>query len=84
MKRYLSIKETAELIGVTQLTLRNWDKSGKLPAQRNPINNYRMYRREDIERFIGDMEAVKSQPQHPKSKSRKLNVRFIEEGETGN
>jgi len=50
-KKYLTIKETAELIGVTPLTLRNWDKAGKLRALRNPINNYRVYRPEDIELF---------------------------------
>jgi len=28
-KKYLKIKEVAELLGVTSLTLRNWDKAGK-------------------------------------------------------
>lgn len=56
-KKYLTIKETAELIGVTPLTLRNWDKAGKLRALRNPINNYRVYRSEDIELFQRRIEA---------------------------
>jgi len=50
--RYLTVKEVAKLLGVTPLTVRNWDKSGKLKAIRHPINNYRLYRLEDIENFL--------------------------------
>ena len=56
-KPYLTIKQTAELIGVTPLTLRNWDKAGKLKAHRNPINNYRVYKQEDIELFTRKIEV---------------------------
>jgi len=58
-KRYLTIKEAAEILGVTPLTLRNWDKSGKLKAYRNPINNYRLYKIEDIELFLRKIESKK-------------------------
>mgnify|MGYP000349374919 CR=1 FL=1 len=50
--KYLTVKQVAELLGVTPLTVRNWDKSGKLKAIRHPINNYRLYRLEDIENFL--------------------------------
>lgn len=49
---YMSVSEAAEFIGVTPLTLRNWDKSGKLKAARNPINGYRMYEKEALEEFL--------------------------------
>ena len=49
LSEYLSISEAAEFIGVTPLTLRNWDKAGKLKAIRNPINGYRMYDKEELE-----------------------------------
>jgi len=55
-KRYLTIKEVAKLLGVTPLTLRNWDKAGKLKACRNPINNYRVYKPEEIELFLRKIE----------------------------
>ncbi|MBI2052849.1 MAG: MerR family DNA-binding transcriptional regulator, partial [Candidatus Ryanbacteria bacterium] len=48
-KQYFTIKEAAGLLGVTPLTLRNWDKKGKLVAYRHPVNNYRVYKLEDIE-----------------------------------
>jgi excisionase family DNA binding protein len=45
---YISIKEASSLLGVTRATLRNWDKSGRLRAVRNPVNRYRMYRLSDV------------------------------------
>jgi len=56
-KKYLTIKEVAKILGITPLTLRNWDKKGKLKAHRNPINNYRIYKPEDIELFLRKIES---------------------------
>ncbi len=81
MKKYFTIKEAAELLSVTPLTLRNWDKTGKLIASRNPINNYRVYRKEDIEEILGEIEfgpQVVGDVSRRKTKSRKLDVRFLD------
>jgi len=56
-KKYLTVKETASLLGVTPLTLRNWDNSKKLTAYRNPLNNYRIYKSQDIKNLIRKIEA---------------------------
>ena len=56
-KKYFTIKETAKIIGVTPLALRNWDKNGKLKAYRNPINHYRVYKPEEIELFLRKIES---------------------------
>ena len=56
-KRYLKVKEVAELFGVTPLTIRNWDKKGKLKSYRHPINNYRIYKPQDVELFIRKIES---------------------------
>ncbi|MCP6718038.1 MAG: helix-turn-helix domain-containing protein [Patescibacteria group bacterium] len=58
-KKYLKIKEVAELFGVTPLTLRNWDKAGKLKAYRHPINNYRIYKPQEVELFLRKIESGK-------------------------
>lgn len=42
-EKYLKISEAARFLGVTPLTLRNWDKKGKLSAFRHPASNYRLY-----------------------------------------
>jgi len=59
IKRFLTIKEASNLLGVTPLTLRNWDKSGKIRAFRHPINNYRLYKQEDIELFLRKIQSSK-------------------------
>lgn len=47
---YLTVAEAAALLGVSPSTLRNWDRSGKLKASRHPLNKYRIYRENDLER----------------------------------
>lgn len=61
-KQFLNVKQVAKILGVTPLTIRNWDKRGKLQAYRNPINNYRIYKVEDVERLLGDIEESKNMP----------------------
>lgn len=55
MKEYLSLSETAELIGKSKETLRRWDKEGILNAVREPVSNYRVYRKKDIQTLFGGM-----------------------------
>ena len=52
LQNLMTIAQAAEYIGVTPLTLRNWDKAGKLKAIRNPINGYRMYDKEELDKFL--------------------------------
>ena len=46
---YLRIQEAAEFLGVSRNTLRNWGRDDKIPEFRHPVNNYRLYRRSDLE-----------------------------------
>lgn len=55
MKEYLTIKEAANLLGITPQTLRKWEERGELVPFRNPINNYRVYKVAQVEKFIEDM-----------------------------
>ncbi|MBI2023159.1 MerR family DNA-binding transcriptional regulator [Candidatus Giovannonibacteria bacterium] len=70
-KQYLTISQAAELIGVTELTLRNWDKTGKFAASRHPINNYRIYTLEQV----GVLMKKMGQPKPTK----KLIVKVLED-----
>ena len=47
-QRIFSLEETASILGVNKETLRRWDNSGKLKSIRNPMNNYRSYRKSDL------------------------------------
>lgn len=44
----LTIKAAAEVLGVSEQTMRRWDKAGKLRAKRHPMNSYRLYFRREI------------------------------------
>jgi MerR family copper efflux transcriptional regulator len=52
LKDFLRVKEAAEFLGVSPNTLRNWSQDGKIPVLRNPINDYRLYRKSDLERLL--------------------------------
>lgn len=51
MKNYYSLSEVADLLGKSKETLRRWDNSGKLTAVREPMSNYRVYRKEQLKIF---------------------------------
>lgn len=78
-RKLITVKEAALILGVTPLTLRNWDKNGKLQAGRHPLNNYRVYRREDIDRLLTEIATNKEKrpTRPPKNAVRKLSVTHI-------
>lgn len=49
---YLTVKQAAELLGVSVSTLRNWDRSGKLCSKRHPINSYRLYPETELRQLL--------------------------------
>jgi len=49
-KKYVSIGEAANLLGVTTWTMMNWDKSGKFVAERTPTNR-RKYLLADVQGY---------------------------------
>ncbi|MBU2068377.1 helix-turn-helix domain-containing protein, partial [Patescibacteria group bacterium] len=51
----ITIKKAAEVLNVSTQTLRRWDKSGRLVSVRGK-NNYRYYKKEDIEEYIKNNE----------------------------
>ena len=76
--QFLTIKQAAQFLGVTPLTLRNWDKRGKLKAIRHPMSNYRIYKLEDLQNLLGEIESGKvTLRMKPKMKKRKLEVKSL-------
>jgi len=87
-KKFLTVKEVARLVGVTPLTVRNWDQKGKLSAYRNPFNNYRLYKVEDVENLMKEIDQsqgqskgnqpvtaqVVSEPEPPKPKKLTIDI----------
>ena len=79
MNKYLTIKEVADILGVAKITLRNWDKSGKLKANRHPFNNYRVYKLEEIEKIIELIETSPYLIEKKKAEIKKLIIKHLEE-----
>ncbi len=64
LDEYLKIAEAARFLGVSQNTLRKWADEGRIPVRVNPANGYRLFRREDLEKFLNSIDK-------PGSKKRK-------------
>lgn len=50
---FYTVAEVAEMLGVKdRKTLYNWERAKKIPkARRHPMNNYRVYTKEDVEKI---------------------------------
>jgi DNA (cytosine-5)-methyltransferase 1 len=55
MKEYYSLTEASEVLGKSKETLRRWDRNGKLPAVREPMSNYRVYKKDQLNLFLSLM-----------------------------
>ncbi len=57
---YVKVAEAAEILGVSQGTIRAWAETGKLPMQKNPANGYRLFLRTDLDNFLKSVEATRN------------------------
>ncbi len=58
MSDYLSISETAKLLNKSTKTLRRWDEEGKLTAVREPMSNYRVYKKVEVEALFAEFLQI--------------------------
>jgi hypothetical protein len=56
----LTIKEAAAALGVFEVTLRRWDRAGKLRPHRQPVNGYRVHRWIEVLRMRTTIERGRS------------------------
>lgn len=56
ISEYLTTKQAAEFLGINPQTLRNWEKKGKVSPHINPISNYRLYKKKDLEKLLKELE----------------------------
>ncbi len=62
LSEYVKTAEAAEILGVSQNTLRTWAEAGKIPMRRNPVNGYRLFRHSDLEKFLNDIAKPPEKP----------------------
>ena len=65
-----------KLLGYTHHSS-NWDKNGKLKAHRHPMNNYRVYKIEDLETVIAEIEMNIGLRKSTKKEVKKLIVKHL-------
>jgi len=49
---FLRISDAAAYLGVSPNTLRNWVTAGKINAFRHPLNDYRIFKRDDLDEVL--------------------------------
>ncbi len=73
----LRVKEAAEFLGVVPNTVRNWGQQGKIPEHRHPGNNYRLFKKTDLEELLrrieesGTYPSGRQRPSNRKGKARR-------------
>ncbi len=59
LSEYVRVAEAARLLGVSQTTLRKWADAGVIPNRTLPVNGYRLFRQEDLDRFLAETAKPK-------------------------
>ncbi len=65
MVKYYTVSNAAKRIGVNPETLRRWDKNGKFPSKRHPLNEYRVYSNDQIDCMVREIGSQYSLFQKP-------------------
>ena len=63
---FLLVKEVAVRLRVPPNTVRAWAAMGKLTEYRHPVNNYRLFKRADVEALLRKIEDPTPMPPPPK------------------
>ncbi|XZE20675.1 helix-turn-helix domain-containing protein [Pirellulaceae bacterium SH449] len=56
LSEYMHTAEAAEYLGVHHNTIRKWAARGDIPMHRNPVNGYRLFKRQDLDKFLRSIE----------------------------
>jgi excisionase family DNA binding protein len=67
LSEYVKTAEAAQILGVSQNTLRAWAEAGKIPVRRNPANGYRLFLKRDLEAFLGRVASGKAKERKVKN-----------------
>ncbi len=67
LDEYVRIAEAGKYLGVHRNTLRNWERTGKIPEYRHPVNNYRLFKISDLDKLLKKIEqAVAKKTRKPR------------------
>jgi excisionase family DNA binding protein len=66
LKDFLRISEAADYLGVSPNTLRNWGNAEKIVAYRHPVNDYRLFKQDELDALLQQLQLPKSLVKKPK------------------
>jgi len=55
---YVRVQEAAKILGVAPNTVRAWGAAGKISEYRHPVNGHRLYRRDNLENLLQQIEQT--------------------------
>lgn len=58
LNEFVKVAEAADMLGVSQGTVRAWAEAGKLPVRRNPANGYRLFKKKDLVAFLKSLDRA--------------------------
>ena len=67
---FLRISEAAEYLGVSPNTLRNWENAGKIVAHRHPVNSYRLFKQDELDALLRQVQPVETKTKKTVKKPR--------------
>ena len=70
LKDFLRISEAAEYLGVSPNTLRNWENAGKIVAYRHPVNSYRLFKQDELDALLEQVQPSEAEKTKPIKKPR--------------
>ena len=70
LKDFLRISEAAEYLGVSPNTLRNWENAGKIVAYRHPVNSYRLFKQDELDALLEQVQPGEAEKTKPAKKPR--------------
>ncbi len=68
LSEYVKVAEAAEILGVSQGTLRAWAEAGNIPMHRNRANGYRLFKRSALDSFSSEVAKPIATPRTRKAK----------------
>jgi len=57
---FVKVQEAASILGVAPNTVRKWGATGKIPEYRHPASDYRLYKRQELEKFLRQIDSSRN------------------------
>lgn len=58
-EEYIRVIEVSKMLGASTSTIRDWTRRGLLKEKRHPMNQYRLYKKNDVEALLKSWENLK-------------------------